>query len=49
MIGVSDAGRSALIVRNAAGSLYRIDPTSTGMLGTPQLLGGGYSGYDLAG
>ena len=49
VIGVSDAGRSALIVRNAAGSLYRIDPTSTGMLGTPQLLGGGYSGYDLAG
>ena len=49
VVGVSDAGRSALIVRDAAGSLFRIDPTSTGMLGAPQLLGSGYSGYDLAG
>ncbi len=49
VIGVSDAGKSALIVRDTAGSLYRIDPTSTGMLGAPQPLGSGYGGYDLAG
>jgi hypothetical protein len=51
VIGVSNmggTGRSALIVRDSAGALYEIDPTSTGMLGTPQLLGTGYSGYDLA-
>jgi hypothetical protein len=51
VIGVSNmrgTGKSALIVRDAAGSLYEIDPTATGMLGTPQLLGSGYSGYDLA-
>jgi hypothetical protein len=46
---VSATGKSALIVRNAAGSLYRIDPTSTGALGTPQLIGTGYARYDLAG
>jgi len=52
VIGVSNmrgTGKSALIVRDTGGSLYEIDPTSTGMLGTPQLLGTGYSGYDLAG
>ena len=49
VVGISDAGRSALIARDAAGSLYRIDPTSSLMLGTPQLLATGFGGYDLAG
>jgi len=51
IIGVSNVGgtgKSALIVRNGAGALYEIDATATGMLGTPRLLGSGYSGYDLA-
>jgi len=45
---VGGTGRSALVVRNSAGALYQIDPTATGMLGSPRLLGSGYGGYDLA-
>jgi len=51
IIGVGNVrgtGRSAVIVRNSAGALYEIDPTATGLLGTPRLLGSGYGGYDLA-
>lgn len=51
VIGVGNVhgtGTSALIVRNSAGALYQIAPTSTGLLGAPQLLGTGFSRYDLA-
>ncbi|WGL51519.1 FG-GAP-like repeat-containing protein [Nocardioides sp. BP30] len=46
---VQGTGRSALILRNSAGALYQISPTATGTLGAPQLLGTGFSRYDLAG
>jgi|GEM_PF-572379 len=51
VIGVSNvrnSGHSGLIVRDASGSLYEIDPTAAGMLGTPQLLGSGFGRFDLA-
>jgi hypothetical protein len=50
VVGVSRTnGRSALLARNSAGSLYEIDPTASGTLGTPRLLGTGFARYDLAG